>query len=189
MRDNLGGAEAQAFLRIFLSQRINPFDIAWYKESNDTQTRLGTRALGDSRAYKISEDQMGGFTVEVETKSAKGEGKIRRIRSAKKQLVTTVDDSIKTVADILPWAAKKYGDKDCLGARTLIKQHEDEKMITKMVDGKEQRVPKKWTYFELSGYEFLSFTEALEHAKTLGRGLVKAGLKQNDRLELFASTT
>lgn len=61
-------------------------------------------------------------------------------------------------------------------------------MIKKVVDGKEQAVPKKWTYYELSEYTYLSFVEFEKLALQIGAGLRKLGMQKGDKLQLFAST-
>ncbi|KAI7575391.1 acetyl-CoA synthetase-like protein, partial [Hortaea werneckii] len=58
----------------------------------------------------------------------------------------------------------------------------------KMVDGKEQEVDKKWQYFELSPYEYYSFTEYEQLALKVGSGLRSLGMKSEDRVHLFAAT-
>lgn len=70
----------------------------------------------------------------------------------------------------------------------MIETHVENKKVKKIIDGKEQEVDKKWTYFELSGYTFMSFNEYYQMALSLGSGLRKLGMKQDDKLHLFAGT-
>jgi len=60
--------------------------------------------------------------------------------------------------------------------------------VKKMVDGKEEEVDKKWTYFELSPYKFISFVEYEQLALKVGAGYRALGLKAEDRVHLFAAT-
>ena len=62
------------------------------------------------------------------------------------------------------------------------------KKVKKQVDGKEQEVDKKWTYFELSEYHYLSFIEHEKSATRIGAGLRKLGMTAGDRLHIFAAT-
>lgn len=57
-----------------------------------------------------------------------------------------------------------------------------------MVDGKEAEVDKKWTYFELSGYEYISYVEYEQLVLNLGCAFRAGGMKAQDRLHLFAAT-
>lgn len=60
--------------------------------------------------------------------------------------------------------------------------------MKKLVDGVEQEVEKKWTYFELTGYEYLSFVEFEKLVLQLGSGLRKLGLEKGNRVHLYATT-
>jgi long-chain acyl-CoA synthetase len=51
-----------------------------------------------------------------------------------------------------------------------------------------QEVDKQWTYFELSGYSYLTFKEYETLVLQMGAGLRKLGLVKDDRIHLFAST-
>lgn len=130
------------------------------------------------------------FTVEVPGSSpVHGETIPRRsVRSPKKLLVSPDEENIATVFDIVRSSAKKYGDRKAVGSRKLIKKHHETKKVKKMVDGKVQEVDKMWTYFELSGYSYLSFKEYETLVLQLGAGLRKLGLKAEDRVHMFAST-
>ena len=57
-----------------------------------------------------------------------------------------------------------------------------------MVDGKEQEIEKKWSYFELTGYSYISFVEYEKMVLQIGSGLRKLGMQRSDRLYLFAAT-
>jgi len=61
-------------------------------------------------------------------------------------------------------------------------------MIKRMVDGVEQEVPKKWAYYEMSGYTYMSFNEYLARVNTTGAALKALGLKKGEKLQIFAAT-
>lgn len=75
-----------------------------------------------------------------------------------------------------------------MGTRRLIKTHHETKKVKRTVDGKTEEVDKKWTYFELSGYSYISFVEYEKLTLHIGAGLRKLGMVQSDRLQLFAAT-
>lgn len=129
------------------------------------------------------------FNVQVSgVEKKEGEGIPRRYPGSKDALITRMEPDIETTYDIVKRGAAKFGDAHALGSRTLIKIHEDEKMVKKKVDGVEQDVPKKWTYYEMSGYKYLSFKEYLTRVNTVGSGLKALGLNKYDRLQIFAAT-
>ncbi|KAK4554520.1 long-chain fatty acid-CoA ligase [Recurvomyces mirabilis] len=129
------------------------------------------------------------YTVESpDAKKVDGETIPRRNIRAKDGLRVTPDPETTTIFDILKRSSTKYGNAKAVGKRKLIKMHEETKKIKKMVDGKEVEQDKKWQYFELSGYEYLSFTEYEQLVLKAGSGLRKLGLQATDRVHLFAAT-
>ncbi|ORY83713.1 hypothetical protein BCR37DRAFT_356681 [Protomyces lactucae-debilis] len=129
------------------------------------------------------------FSLETDEVVPQGHGKIRRSIHAADQLLTQPHPDIHTIYDIIQFAAKSFGKKNAIGWRTLIKEHVEEKTITKKVGGEDKKVQKKWTYFEYSDYKYLTFVELEEQARQLGSGLRHIGLKAGDKLEIFAGTS
>ena len=104
------------------------------------------------------------------------------------KLVTTPSADVRTIFDILKRSADKFGNAKAVGTRKLIKMHNETKKVKKVVDGQEQEVDKKWSYYELSGYSYISFIEYQTMALQIGAGLAKLGLTAGDRVHLFAAT-
>jgi long-chain acyl-CoA synthetase len=117
-----------------------------------------------------------------------GETIPRRNIKTKDKLVESPHPDIRTVHDILRYSAKKFGNAKAIGSRKLLHTHNEVKKIKKMVDGKETEVDKKWTFFELSGYSYMSFVEFEKLALELGAGYRKLGLNAGDKVHLFAAT-
>jgi len=67
--------------------------------------------------------------------------------------------------------------------------HHETKKVKKLVDGSLQEVDKKWSYFELGGYEYMSFREYHKLVLEIGSGFRKLGLVSPDRVHMFASTS
>jgi long-chain acyl-CoA synthetase len=105
------------------------------------------------------------------------------------QLAKTPSPELSTIFDIIKTSSAKYGNAKALGTRKLVRTHQETKMVKKIVDGQAQEVEKKWTYFELSGYNYLSFAEYEKLILQLGCGLRKLGMVKNDRLHIFAATS
>jgi long-chain acyl-CoA synthetase len=122
---------------------------------------------------------------------AKVEGETipRRNVNTVNKLATTPSPDIATLFDIVKTSSAKYGNAKALGSRKLVNTHQEIKKVKKIIDGQEQEVDKKWTYFELSGYSYLSFAEYEKLILQLGCGLRKLGLKKDDRLHIFAATS
>lgn len=131
----------------------------------------------------------GPYTVEVPgAKKVDGETIPRRNVKTKDELSLSPEEGIVTIFDLVKRASQKFGNAKALGKRRLIQTHEETKKIKKMVDGKEQEQDKKWTYFELSKYEYMSFAEYEKLVLQIGSGFRKLGLKAEDRVHLFAAT-
>lgn len=130
------------------------------------------------------------FNIQVPgVEKKEGEGIPRRHPGSINGLRSRLEPDIATTYDIVKRGAAKFGDAQCLGSRTLIKQHEEIKMLKKVVDGVEQEVPKTWIYYELSGYKFLSFKEYLERVNIIGAGLKALGLEKGEKVQIFAATS
>ena len=117
-----------------------------------------------------------------------GETIPRRNPLAKDKLVTVPSDDVTTVYENLRRSAAKFGNGKAMGWRKLIKTHTETKKVKKLVDGKEQEVDKKWTYFEMSGYNYITFNEYEKMALSVGSGLRGRGLEKDDRIHLFGAT-
>jgi long-chain acyl-CoA synthetase len=61
--------------------------------------------------------------------------------------------------------------------------------VQKVVDGVTKEVDKEWTFFELSGFSFLTYSEYDKMVLQVGAGLRKLGLDPGDKLHVFASTS
>ena len=130
------------------------------------------------------------YTVEVPGQQpVEGETPIRRHPAAVDGLPTKPADNINTVYELVKVSAAKYGNAKCMGSRKLVRTHQETKKVKKMIDGEEREVDKNWTYFELSGYEYMTFTEYERLTLQLGAGLRKLGLETNDRVHIFAATS
>lgn len=129
------------------------------------------------------------FTVEVPGSSpVPGETIPRRNIKSPNKLVSSPEEGIFTVYDIVKRSASKYGDLKAVGSRKLLKTHHEIKKVKKLIDGQVQEVDKNWTYFELSGYSYITFKEYEVLTHQIGAGLRKLGLVKQDRVHMFAAT-
>ncbi|KAF2705175.1 long-chain-fatty-acid-CoA ligase 1 [Pleomassaria siparia CBS 279.74] len=129
----------------------------------------------------------GPYTVEAaDVTPISGETIPRRHPSARHKLLEQPEPGVATVYDILTRSARKYGKASALGSRKVVKTHVETKQVH---DGQGGMVDKKWTYYELSDYSFISFVELEERALRVGSALRKLGLVKNDRVEVYAATS
>lgn len=129
------------------------------------------------------------FSVEASGYEKKeGETIPRRHPMAKDKLITQPSSEVKTVYDNFKRAASKFGNAKAIGTRRIIKTHVENKKVKKIVDGQEQEVDKKWTYYELSGYEYISFIEYEKLALDCGAGLRKLGISKENKMHLYGAT-
>ena len=130
------------------------------------------------------------FTVEVSgSPQVPGETIPRRNANFPSKLISQPVEGIDTIFDFVKYAASKFGNQNAVGSRTLLKKHHETKKVKKMVNGELQHVDKSWTYFELSGYKYLSYKEYETQVLQIGAGFRKLGLNAPDRVHMFASTS
>jgi long-chain acyl-CoA synthetase len=130
------------------------------------------------------------FTVDTPgSKPAEGEAVPRRNARCPDRLTTQPDPEISTVFDIVLQGAKRWGTKEAVGVRKLIRTHEEVKKIKRTIDGEETEVEKKWTYYELGPYTYCSYNEYAALILQVGAGLRKLDINPGDKVHLFAQTT
>jgi long-chain acyl-CoA synthetase len=132
----------------------------------------------------------GPFSIEVPgVQKVDGETIPRRHPAAKDGLHESPSPDVKTIFDIVKVASAKFGNAKALGWRKVVKVHTETKKVSKVVDGQNQEVDKKWNYFELGPYNYLSYVEYEKIVLQVGAGLRKLGLEPGDRIHHFASTS
>lgn len=130
------------------------------------------------------------FTVDVPGAPAvEGETKPRRNIKAKDGLFERPDPDVDTVWALVKSSIDEHNGDRCLGTRKLIRIHDETKKVPKSVDGRTEMVDKKWQYFELSDYAFITYGEYHTHLLNLASGLRQLGLEKGDKVHMFASTS
>ena len=128
-------------------------------------------------------------SVEVGSEPKQGEGKARRnYLVAEGELAARPMEGMDTVYDVLSYIDRTYGDKNAIGYRDIVDTHVEEKEVTKVVGGKEVKEMKKWSYFELSEFKYLTFAELRKNSEALGRGLADFGVKKGDVFNIYSAT-
>lgn len=130
----------------------------------------------------------GAGSVEVGPPALPGESRIRRLAKTADRLISQPLDSIHTVYDILEYAARTHGNRNVFGYRDVEKMVEEEKVVKKVVGGKEVSETKVWKYFQLSGYRYVSFLELRGVVGEVARGLIELGVGRGEVLNIYAQT-
>lgn len=120
--------------------------------------------------------------------SSDGEGAVRRLAITSDRLVLRPFEGIDVIPDLLSYAARTHGSRDAVGWRNIVDIHEEEKEVKKTVGGKEVIEKKKWKYFQLSDFEYISFIEVRERVLELARGLLHHGISKTDVFNIYAQT-
>lgn len=131
----------------------------------------------------------GPFSVEAPGYEAvEGETIPRRHPEAKDGLILRPSDDVATTFDNLRRSSRLFGNSKAVASRRLIKTHIENKKVKKVIDGVEKEVDKQWSYFELSGYSYKTFSEYEQLCLQLGSGLRSLGLEKNSKIHLYGAT-
>lgn len=112
----------------------------------------------------------------------------RRLAISSAALVTQPVEGVETVADVISYAARTHGSHPAWGWRDVVKIHTEEKDIKKMVDGEQITEKKKWNYFELSDYKYITFLDIQERVSEVARGLISLGVTKEEIVNVYAAT-
>jgi long-chain acyl-CoA synthetase len=130
---------------------------------------------------------MKSFTVEVGPEQPNG-GRIRRSIFAPEGLTRVPTHNVHTLYDVLAHSAKKYPERKGFGFRKVDKVIDEEKEVSKFVNGEEIKEKKTWKYFQLSAYNYLTYKEASRLVHDVGAGFIQLGLKEKSKIEVFSPT-
>ncbi|KAF8857891.1 acetyl-CoA synthetase-like protein [Acephala macrosclerotiorum] len=132
----------------------------------------------------------GPFSTEISSvEKVEGETIPRRNAKYVDGLLSRPRPDIHTLYDVLIYARDAYGDAHAMGWRQLIEMHEEIKSAKRKVNGVEQIVEKKWRFYEMSKYKYLSYKDYFQRAVEIGQAFRKAGLEPGDRVHIFAATS
>ncbi|KAI9246919.1 hypothetical protein BDA99DRAFT_609444 [Phascolomyces articulosus] len=123
------------------------------------------------------------YSIEISNDHKPGETPIRRSILAPFELMKTPAVGVETLYDVLQYAASSYKHRNAFGYRQLEQVFVEEKLVP----GSEK--PKQWKYYQFSPYHHYTYLEAVDLTRMLGAGLRKLGMKKNDKLHIFASTS
>ncbi|KAI8905659.1 hypothetical protein DFJ77DRAFT_205715 [Powellomyces hirtus] len=150
--------------------------VAWFAISFLLPLYLFASRLGKPRAVEVGQP-------------TSNRSPARRNIKALRALHERPHPDIHTLFDILAHTCKTNGSKRAMGARKVVRQHTEEKTITKTVAGQPVTEIKKWNFYELSGFSWMTYSDVKEATTRIGAGLRHIGLAPGSKLTLFASTS
>lgn len=101
-----------------------------------------------------------------------------------------VPGKINNLNDILNWTYKSFGeDCKCIGWRDLIREIEEEKEVYDSTGGDRKKVMKKWTYYELTDYKWMTAKEFVTLVNNTSYGLASLGVKPGEKILIYARTS
>ncbi|KAJ3030890.1 UNVERIFIED_CONTAM: long-chain fatty acid-CoA ligase [Siphonaria sp. JEL0065] len=104
-------------------------------------------------------------------------------------LTTTPAEGIATIYDIMKRGFTTMPDREMFGQRRVVNIIEEEKEVIKKVPGGgEVKEMKKWKYFELSSFEWLTFADAQKLSHAYASGYHALGLRTHDKLTVYSET-
>lgn len=112
----------------------------------------------------------------------------RRASFAAEKLLTEPYPGINTVPDVLDYAARTHGDAPAMGKRDIVDIVEEEKEVTKTINGKEEKQIKKWKYFKLGPFQWLNYIEVRDACYEIAKGLVELGIAKDEIWNTYAAT-
>ncbi|KAI8971536.1 hypothetical protein BDF20DRAFT_684545 [Mycotypha africana] len=131
---------------------------------------------------------MKSFSTEVGPDKLNNGGRVRRSALSPESLVRVPINNVHTLYDVISHSAKKFPERQAFGYRKVEKVIEEEKEVTKYVQGEEVKEKKIWKFIQLSPYFYLTYKEAIRLVHDVGAGLINLGLKEKSKIEIFSPT-
>lgn len=96
-----------------------------------------------------------------------------------------------TIWNLFKHACKENSPHKAMGWRNLIKTYNEVKKVPKKIDGKIEQVDKTWTYFEYSGFEYITYSELLALITDYAAGLLSLGIEPQGKeyFHIYAQTS
>ncbi|KAI9352695.1 hypothetical protein BDR26DRAFT_1002853 [Obelidium mucronatum] len=105
-------------------------------------------------------------------------------------LIATPDPRVQTVYDLIALNLARNPNLEFFGQRRVIDIIEEEKEVIKKVPGGgEVKEVKKWKYFQLSGFEWLTWVQAEKAIQILASGYRALGLSKGSKVTIYAETS
>ncbi|KAJ1950736.1 long-chain fatty acid-CoA ligase, partial [Linderina pennispora] len=127
-------------------------------------------------------------SVEIEGTGGVHETPVHRYPTAVKQLTECAPPGIRTVYDALQYRISQEPDKKSLGKREIQEIVTKDKVVRRTVNGQATESTKKWSYFRLTDYSWMTYQEIGQQTRALGAGFRHLGLAKDSRVMIYAPT-
>jgi long-chain acyl-CoA synthetase len=117
--------------------------------------------------------------------SSPGQSSIQRSLISRSQLLGTLFDNITTLYELLFFSFEKFSDYPCIGWRDLIKEHKEQREITKKVQGKEIKEKRDFTLYEMSPFKWITYKQYGSRVENVASGLVSSDVGVSPRSSTF----
>ncbi|KAI8612947.1 long-chain-fatty-acid-CoA-ligase [Chytriomyces sp. MP71] len=130
-------------------------------------------------------------TISLPDSETASSSPIYRNANATDRLSTTPETGINTLYDLI--VRKGFTErpsKEILGQRRIVRTVEEQKEVTKKLPGGGLVTETKtWKYFELSGFEWLTWKQIKSLTHAYASGYRALGLRPGDKLTIYADTS
>ncbi|PVU94294.1 hypothetical protein BB561_002647 [Smittium simulii] len=134
--------------------------------------------------FKICEE----WTAKVSETQDPNDAPTRRNVFCTNKLIDHHTSGHSSVFGLYRAATLKYSDKKLMGSRKLLNTFNETKLVDKVAGTDKKQVEKKWTYYELSGYTWLTYNECYEYSLLIAAGLSQLHLSNPDRFVIYTDT-
>ncbi|KAJ2721397.1 long-chain fatty acid-CoA ligase [Coemansia sp. Benny D115] len=129
------------------------------------------------------------YSSEVPGTGSATETPTRRFHTTADRIVDRASPNVVTIYDALMNGFNTRPEHPILGKRDVIGTVTEEREVQHKVNGKMETTKKQWSYFKLSEYKWLTYSQVVEFTRAFGSGLVKLGMKKESRITIYAPTS
>ncbi|KAJ1990682.1 long-chain fatty acid-CoA ligase [Coemansia spiralis] len=129
------------------------------------------------------------YSQAVPDTGSESETPTRRFYTAADAIVDRADPNITDIYSALLHGQKERPNNDLLGKRDVLGTVTEDKVVQHKVNGKMESMNKKWSYFKLGEYKWMTYTQVSDYTKDLGAGFRKLGLEPKSRVLIYAPTS
>ncbi|KAJ2161779.1 long-chain fatty acid-CoA ligase [Coemansia sp. RSA 552] len=129
------------------------------------------------------------YSKPVPQTGGKGETATRRFHTSADRLIDHAEPGITDIYSTLLHGQQTRPDTALLGKRDVLGTVSEDKKVRHKVDGKMETVTKKWSYFKLGEYKWMTYTDVVDATTELGAGFRGLGIEPKSRVMIYAPTS
>ncbi|KAJ1844531.1 long-chain fatty acid-CoA ligase [Coemansia sp. RSA 2708] len=129
------------------------------------------------------------FSKAVPQSGGGSETPTRRFHTTADRLIDRAEPDITNIYAALVQGQKTRPDAALLGKRDVLGTVSEDKQVQHKVDGKLETVTKKWSYFKLGEYKWMTYNDIVEATTQLGAGFRALDVAAKSRVLIYAPTS